>query len=63
MKAVETLPEGYSEFYSVDLQKNKKTSLLVNLLAVIIAVLLLVPMLFLVPISSLFDMDKVWAIM
>ena len=51
MKAVETLPEGYSEFYSVDLQKNKKTSLLVNLLAVIIAVLLLVPMLFLVPIS------------
>ena len=24
MKAVETLPEGYSEFYSVDLQKNKK---------------------------------------
>ena len=58
MKAVETLPEGYSEFYSVDLQKNKKTSLLVNLLAVIIAVLLLVPMLFWVPISSVFDMDK-----
>lgn len=58
MKAVETLPEGYSEFYSVDLQKNKKMSLLVNLLAVIIAVLLLVPMLFLVPISSLFVMDK-----
>lgn len=58
MRAVETLPEGYSEFYSVDLQKNKKMSLLVNLLAVIIAVLLLVPMLFLVPISSLFVMDK-----
>ena len=58
MKVVETLPEGYSEFYSVDLQKNKKMSLLVNLLAVIIAVLLLVPMLFLVPISSLFVMDK-----
>ena len=33
-------------------------SLLVNLLAVIIAVLLLVPMHFLVPISSLFVMDK-----
>ena len=40
MKAVETLPEGYREFYSIDLQKNKKMSLLVNLLAVIIAVLL-----------------------
>ena len=58
MKAVETLPEGYSELYSVDLQKNKIMSLLVNLLAVIIAVLLLVPMLFWVPISSLFVMDK-----
>ena len=54
MKAVETLPEGYREFYSIDLQKNKKMSLLVNLLAVIIAVLLFVPMNFLVPISSLF---------
>lgn len=58
MKAVETLPEGYREFYSVDLQNNKKMLLTVNLLAVIIAVLLLVPMLFLVPISSLFVMDK-----
>lgn len=58
MKAVETLPEGYREFYSIDLQKNKKMSLLVNLLAIIIAVLLLVPMNFLVPISSLFVMDK-----
>ena len=58
MKAVEALPEGYREFYAIDLQKNKKMFLLVNLLAVIIAVLLLVPMLFLVPISSLFVMDK-----
>ena len=58
MKAVETLPEGYREFYSIDLQNNKKVLLIVNFLAVIIAVLLLFPMLFLVPISSLFDMDK-----
>lgn len=58
MKAVESLPEGYGEFYSIDLQKNKKMSLLVNLSAVIIAVLLVVPMLFLVPISSLFVMDN-----
>ena len=58
MKAVEALPEGYRDFYSIDLQKNKKMSLLVNLLAVVIAVLLLVPMHFLVPISSLFVMDK-----
>lgn len=58
MMAVEALPEGYREFYSVDLQKNKKVSLFVNLLAVIIAVLLAVPMHFFVPIFSLFSMDN-----
>ena len=57
MKAVEVLSEEYSEFYSIDLQKNKKMLLIVNLLAVVIAVLMLVPMLFLVPISSLFSMN------
>ena len=58
MKAVESLPEGYREIYSIDLQKNRKISLLVNLLSVVIAVLMLVPMHFLVPISSLFVMDN-----
>lgn len=42
MKAVGALPEGYKEIYSIDLQKNKKMSLFINLLAVIIAVLLLI---------------------
>ena len=58
MKAVETLPEGYREIYSVDLQKNKKVALLVNLLAIVIAVVLIVTMHFFVPISSLFDMQN-----
>lgn len=58
MKAVKTLPEGYKEFYSIDLQKNRKISLIVNLLAVIITALLLVAMNFLVPISTLFDMEN-----
>ena len=58
MKAVVTLPEEYKEFYSIDIQKNKKMSLRVNLLSVIIAVILFVPKHFLVPISSLFVMDK-----
>ena len=58
MKAVETLPEGYRELYSVDLQKNKKVALLVNLLAIVIAVVLVVTMHFFVPISSLFDMQN-----
>ena len=58
MKAVETLPEGYREFYTIDLQKNKKMTLLVNVLAVMIAVLLMVPMHFFVPISTLFAMEN-----
>lgn len=58
MKVAEALPEGYRDYYSIDLQKDKKMSLLVNLLAVVIAVLLLVPMHFLVPISSLFVMNE-----
>ena len=58
VKAVETLPDGYREIYSVDLQKNKKVALLVNLLAIVIAVVLVVTMHFFVPISSLFDMQN-----
>lgn len=57
MTSVGTLPEGYKEIYSVDLQKNKKMALFVNVLAVVIAVILVVPMQFLVPISTLFDME------
>lgn len=57
MTSVGTLPEGYKEIYSVDLQKNKKMALFVNILAVVIAVILVVPMQFLVPISTLFDME------
>lgn len=58
MRAVKSLPEGYKEIYSIDLQKDKKLSLLVNVLSVIIAILLTVPMHFLVPISTLFDMSS-----
>ena len=58
MKAVFQLPDGYREIYSVDLQKDKKLSLLVNGLATLIGVLLAVPMHFIVPISTLFDMSQ-----
>ncbi len=57
MKSVQTLPEGYSEIYNVDLQKNKKTALLINAVAFAVAVVLAVPAhFFAVPISTLFDM-------
>ena len=58
MRSVEKLPEGYKEIYAVDLQKNKKTALFVNLLAIIISVILVVPMCFVVPISYLFSMES-----
>ena len=56
MKAARTLPEGYQEIFTIDLQKDKKTALKVNLLAVLIGVCLAVPMHFLVPISTAFGM-------
>ncbi|MEE1198164.1 MAG: DUF3267 domain-containing protein [Acutalibacteraceae bacterium] len=58
MKSVECLPEGYKEIYAIDLQKDKKIALLVNLLALAIAVLLAVPMHFFVPIFSMFSMEN-----
>ena len=58
MRAVCELPVGYEEIYAVDLQKDKKKALLVNLIAVGIAALMIVPMLFVVPISSFFNMDS-----
>ena len=57
-KAVHVLGEEYQLFYTLDLQKDKKMAWKVNLLAVLIAVLLVVPMHFLVPITTLFDMEK-----
>ena len=56
MKIAGKLPEGYRQIYSIDLQKNTKMMLLVNALAILIAALMAVPMHFVVPISTLFDM-------
>ena len=58
MKAVENLPEGFKEIYSLDLQKNKKTAVAVNLLALIIAALMAAVMNFFVPIYYLFDFEN-----
>jgi len=58
MRAEQSLPEQYVQVYALDLQKNKKTAILVNVLALGIAALLVVPMLFVVPITTLFDMEE-----
>ncbi len=54
MKAVQFLPEGYTEIYSIDLQKNKKMSVWVNLIAVFIAGVLGIGMHLIVPITTMF---------
>lgn len=58
MKAQTTLPDGYQEIYTIDLQKNKKLSFWINALAILIGVVLAVPMHFVVPIFTLFDMSQ-----
>ena len=58
MKAMHALPEGYEQIFSVDLQKNKKTALLVNLWSIAIALAMVIPMHFNLSILTLFDMSR-----
>ena len=57
MKVVRQLPENFQQIYSVDLQKDIKAALLVNAIAILIAAVMAVPMHFVVPITTLFDMS------
>ncbi|MBO5395774.1 MAG: DUF3267 domain-containing protein [Clostridia bacterium] len=54
----ENLPESYNEIFSVNLQKNKKVALVLNIVATAVALIMVVPMCFVVPISSLFSMEE-----
>ncbi len=58
MKALNILPEGYNQIYEIDLQKDKKKSLLVNGLALVIAALMIVPMNFYIPFFTLFSFEQ-----
>ncbi|MBO4432754.1 MAG: DUF3267 domain-containing protein [Clostridia bacterium] len=58
MKAIEKLPEGYKEYYSINLQKDKKTAILVNALALGIAVIMAIVMSFNVSIFTIFDIEN-----
>lgn len=57
MKAVSVLPEGYGEIYSLDLQKDKKKMLLVNGIALLIALVMFIPGQAYISIATLFDMS------
>lgn len=58
MRSVQALPEGYREIYSIDLQKNKKMAVIVNAIALVICVLMIVPVHFIVPITTLFSFEN-----
>lgn len=58
MKAFQTLPENYKEIFSVNLQKDKGIAVFINVLATVIAVVLIVPMSFYIPISTLFSFEN-----
>lgn len=56
MKSCTTLPEGYREIYALDMHEDKKLAVWVNLLSLAIAAVFAVPMLFVVPWWTTFDM-------
>lgn len=58
MKTQQTLPSGYSEILSVDLQKNKKQAVIVNIIAIIIGLAMGIGMHFYIPVTTLFDMSN-----
>ena len=58
MRRFENLPDDYREIYSIDLQKDKKMSLIVNGLAIVIAALLAIPMNFVVPFYTMFNLEN-----
>ena len=61
MKALQTLPDGYAQIAHIDLMKNKKEMLLVNIAALLIAAVMAVPMHFHISFVTLFDLsDGLW---
>lgn len=58
VRTTKTLPREYREAEQIDLQKNKKTLILVNVSAVLVAVVMTVIGLFIVPVTVFFDVES-----
>lgn len=58
MSYLSSLPEGYREIFSINLQKDKKAALLVNGIGLVIMLALCVIGHLIVPISALFNLDS-----
>ena len=59
MKSYSTLPAGHRQIYTVNLQKDKRTAAFINISALGIAAVMIIPMHFFVPISTSFDWSGV----
>lgn len=57
-RSFEVLPEGYEKDFGIDLMKDKKLAVLVNLLAVVIGIAMILPAHLIVPIGMLFDFSQ-----
>lgn len=57
-KSEQALPENYREILSLDLQKDKKKAILINALALIIAIIMILIASFFVPIKELFSFEN-----
>lgn len=57
MKSVRELPNDYGEYASVNLQQDKKLALFINVIALLIGALMVVPACLIVPISTLLETD------
>lgn len=57
-KSEQALPENYKEILSVDLQKDKKKAILINVLAFVIAIIMIVIASCFVPITELFSFEN-----
>lgn len=58
MRAKIELPSGYEQIYKVDLANDKKLSLIINILAVIVMVSMCILGSFYIPITKLFSMEQ-----
>lgn len=58
MNNTTTLPAGYTEIFALDLQKNKKIALIVNGIALLIAVPMFVAGILIEPLTALYQTDS-----
>lgn len=57
MKTLSYLPDDYRELCAIDLEKNKRSALYINLLGVLITLVMAIVMNTIIPLSSLFERD------